>query len=58
MRDSVEATGGLLPLLQVSDPVLRSRFYEEVRLTGTYDPRTRVVDVEAHVLNDRVGGGT
>ncbi len=55
VRDSVEAIGGLLPLLEVSDPVLRSRFYEEVGLTGTYDPRTRVVDVKAHVLNDRVG---
>jgi hypothetical protein len=39
----------------VTNPVLKARFYEEVGLRGTYDPRTRVVDVEARVLNDRVG---
>jgi site-specific DNA recombinase len=58
LRAAVEKIGGLLPLLEVSDPRLRARFYEEVGLHGTYDPKARVVNVEARVLNGRVGGGT
>ena len=38
LRAAVEEIGGLLPLLEISDPQLRARFYEEVRLHGTYDP--------------------
>jgi hypothetical protein len=45
-------------ILQVGDSQLRARFYEEVGLHGTYDPQARVVDVDARVLNGRVGGGT
>lgn len=58
LRDAVEEIGGLVPLLKVSDPPLRARFYEEVGLQATYDPKARAVDIEAHVLNGRVGGGT
>ena len=58
IRAELDRLGGLLPLLEVSDPKLKARFYEEVGLSGVYDPRTKVVDVEARVLNDRVGGGT
>jgi site-specific DNA recombinase len=58
IRTELDRLGGLLPLLQMSDPKLKARFYEEVGLTGVYDPRARVVDVEVRVLNDRVGGGT
>lgn len=58
LRTAVEEIGGLLPLLKMTDPTLRARFYEEVGLQGTYDPRVRAVDIEARVLNGRVGGGT
>lgn len=51
LRAAVEEIGGLVPLLKGSDPTLRARFYEEVGLAGTYDPKKRVVDVEAGVLN-------
>lgn len=56
LRADLEAIGGLLPLLEASEPALKARFYEEVGLQGTYDPAERVV--EARVLNGRVGGGT
>ena len=58
IRAELDRLGGLLPLLQVSDPKLKARVCEEVGLSGVYDPRARVVDVEVRVLNDRVGGGT
>ena len=60
VREIVQELGGLVGLLGVSDPVLRSRFYEEVGLRGTYDPRTRTVDAVADlgVRTVRVGGGT
>jgi len=58
IRAELDRIGGLLPLLQVSDRKLKARFYEEVGLSGVYDPRTQAVDVEVRVLNDRVGGGT
>ena len=58
IRAELDRLGGLLPLLHVSDPKLKARFYEEVGLSGVYDPRVRVVDIEVRVLNDRVGGGT
>jgi DNA invertase Pin-like site-specific DNA recombinase len=38
LRAELEAIGGLLPLLEESDPALKARFYEEVGLDGTYDP--------------------
>lgn len=58
IRAELDRLGGLLPLLQVSEPKLKARFYEEVGLSGVYDPRTKVVDVQVRVLNERVGGGT
>lgn len=56
IRDELGRIGGLPPLLHVGDPKLKARFYEEVGLSGVYAPRTRAVDVEVRVLNDRVGG--
>ncbi len=55
-----EELGGLVALLDVSDANLRSRFYEEVGFTGTYDPVARCVDAELDlgVRKVRVGGGT
>lgn len=60
VREIVEQLGGLVGLLNVSDAKLRSRFYEEVGLSGTYDPVTRSVDALADigVRKVRVGGGT
>ena len=58
IRAELDRSGGSLPLLQVSEPKLKARFYEEVGLPGVYDLRTKVVDVEARVLNDRGGGPT
>lgn len=54
----IEAIGGLLPLLDASDPALKARFYEQVGIEGVYDPKSHSVAVEARVLNGRVGGGT
>ncbi len=60
IRRAVEELGGMVGLLKVSQPKLRTRFYEEVGLTATFDPTTRSVEASADlgVLNDRVGGGT
>ena len=60
VREAVEELGGLIGLLQVSEPKLRSRFYEEAGLTATYDPATRSVEAAADlgVRKVRVGGGT
>ncbi len=58
LRAQIEAIGGLLPLLDASDPILKARFYDEVGIEGVYDPKTQSVAVEARVLNGRVGGGT
>lgn len=60
MRDAVEHLGGLVGLLQVSDAKLRSRFYEEAGVLGTYLPDSRSVDIEADpcVRKVRVGGPT
>ena len=45
-------------LLQVSQPKLRSRFYEEDGLTGSFDPVSRSVEAFADlgVRKGRVGG--
>ena len=56
LRAEIEAIGGLLRLLESSDPQLKARFYDEVGLEGVYDPEAQAV--EACVLNGRVGGGT
>jgi hypothetical protein len=55
-----EDVGGLLPLLDASDPALRARFYDEIGLDGIYDPHTRVVNASADlgVRMVGVGGGT
>ena len=45
-------------IVRGSSPIVRRRTSTEVDLSGVYDPRTKVVDVEVRVLNDRVGGGT
>lgn len=58
LRAQIEAIGGLLLLLNASDPSLKARFYDEVGIEGLYDPETQSVAVEARVLNGRVGGGT
>ncbi|MBW3556964.1 MAG: recombinase family protein [Actinobacteria bacterium] len=60
VRQVVEELGGLVGLLDVSEPKLRSRFYEEIGFTGTYDPNTRTVEALADigVRKVRVGGGT
>ncbi len=60
VREAIEHLGGLVGLLQVSDAKLRSRFYEEVGVLGTYLPDSRSVDIEADpcVRKVRVGGGT
>ena len=60
VRDAIEHLGGLVGLLQVSDAKLRSRFYEEAGVLGTYLPDSRSVDIEADpcVRKVRVGGGT
>jgi DNA invertase Pin-like site-specific DNA recombinase len=60
VRQAIEELGGLVGLLKVSDPKLRSRFYEEVGFTGCYDPDTRSVEASADigVRKVRVGGGT
>src|SRR5205807_2595603 len=60
VSEVVEELGGLVGLLTVSEPKLRSRFYEEVGFTGTYDPDTRSVEAAAEVgvRKVRVGGGT
>jgi hypothetical protein len=36
----------------------KARFYDEVGVEGVYDPKNNSVEVEARVLNGRVGGGT
>lgn len=56
LRPEIEAIGGMLPLLESSDPELKAKFYEEVGLESVYDPGCQVI--EACLLNDRVGGGT
>lgn len=58
MREAVEHIGGLVRLLQVSDAKLRTRFYEEVGVLGTYLPDARSVDIETDpcVRKVRVGG--
>ena len=58
LRAQIEAIGGLLPLLDASDPALKARFYDEVGLESVYDPNNQSVAIEARVLNGRVGGGT
>lgn len=60
VRDIIDELGGLVGLLNVSDAKLRSRFYEEVGFSGTYDPLSRSVDASADigVRKVRVGGGT
>lgn len=60
VREILGGLGGLGGLLHVSQPTLRSRFYEEVGVTGTFDPLTRSVEVVADlgVRKVRVGGGT
>jgi site-specific DNA recombinase len=60
VRQIVEDVGGLVGLLQASQPTLRGRFYEEVGLIGTYDPFTRTVEATADlgVRMVRVEGGT
>ncbi len=60
LREIIERLGGLVGLLQVSDAKLRSRFYEEAGVLGTYLPNSRSVDIEADpcVRKVRVGGGT
>ncbi len=60
VREAIEELGGLIGLLQVSEPKLRSRFYEEAGLTATYDPITRSVEAAADlgVRKLGVGGGT
>ncbi|MGH9055465.1 MAG: hypothetical protein ACRDYY_06315 [Acidimicrobiales bacterium] len=55
LRAELESIGGLVPLLEESDPELKTKFYEEVGLEGTYDPKERVF--EARVLNGCVGRG-
>jgi hypothetical protein len=57
LRAQIEAIGGLLALLDASDPVLKARFYDEVGIEGVYDPKTQSVAIEARVPNGRVGGG-
>ncbi len=60
VRDIVEQLGGLVGLLEVGPPTLRSRFYEEAGFTGIYNPDTRSVEasVDVGVRKVRVGGGT
>lgn len=60
VHEIVEQVGGLVGLLGVSEPKLRSRFYEEAGLTGVYDPDTKSVEASADigVRKVRVGGGT
>lgn len=56
----VEQVGGLVGLLGVGQPSLRSRFYAEAGFTGVYNPRSRSVEASSHigVRKVRVGGGT
>jgi len=60
IRRTVEELGGMVSLLKMTQPKLRSRFYEEVGLTGAFDPLTRSVEAAADlgVRMGRVGGGT
>ncbi len=60
LRKILAGIGGFVGLLEMSEPALRSRFYEEVGLTGTFDPLTRSVEAVADlgVRKVRVGGGT
>ncbi len=59
VREIIEHLGVLVGLLLVSDAKLRSRFYEEAGVLGTYLPDSRSVDIEADpcVRKVRVGGG-
>lgn len=58
--DVIELVGGLVGLLGVGQPSLRSRFYEEAGRSGVYHPDTRSVEASADigVPKVRVGGGT
>jgi hypothetical protein len=60
IRRAVEELGGMVGLLKVSQPKLRTRFYEEVGLTAAFDPTTRSVEASADlgVRKVRVGGPT
>ena len=60
VRRIVEEVGGLVGLLAVSEPKLRSRFYEKAGLSGIYHPDTKSVEASADigVRKVRVGGGT
>ncbi len=60
VRSIVEQLGGLVGLLKVGEPTLRSRFYEKAGFTGIYHPETRSVEasVDVGVRKVRVGGGT
>ncbi|MCU1377931.1 MAG: Recombinase [Acidimicrobiales bacterium] len=60
VREAVEEIGGLVGLLGVSRPKLRTRFYEEIGLTAVYDPHQKVVEATADlgVRISSVRGGT
>lgn len=59
MIRAVKHHAGLVGLLGVSEPKLRSRFYEEAGLTGVYDPDTKSVEASADIGVRKVcvGGG-
>ncbi len=58
VHDTLKPLGEFAVCLDVIDPDLRARFYQDVGLEAVYDPQLNVVDVEVRVRNDRVEGGT
>lgn len=56
VHDTVAPLGEFAICLDVIDPDLRRRFYDDIGLAAVYDPKLNVVDVELHVRNDRVEG--
>jgi site-specific DNA recombinase len=60
IRGLLEQAGGLVDALNRSDPALRARLYEELGLSGVYDPNRHTVHVQVEFGRriGRVGGGT
>ncbi len=56
----LDDVGGMIPLLHTADRAQRARFYEAVRLTGTFDPEANKLHLTTKPGGDmvRVGGGT
>ena len=60
VRDVLTEIGGLVGLLVEGDQVDRARFYEAVKISGTYEPQVNRLTLSTHPVGHmvRVGGAT